>query len=197
MLEDFAAAARFYGLKWTSGRVGDFESGRVSPTLPTLIAVTAALSDLLGRKVAVGELLAGEGRVSVNDRLSLDLETVRDVLHDGFEVRLADISDELDKLKKSHAEFLERRKHWPKSLDVPAKLHHNVYQAMRDSDIRMCKNIGVDRDLGAAAMAKLWRKTFTARRDEEAGPNANPQERGQVSRRLKAELENIIQRKGK
>ena len=56
----------------------------------------------------------------------------------------------------------------------------------------MCKNIGVEPDVGAMAMAKLWKKTFVARRDELAGPGAKPQRRGQISRRLKAELQELI-----
>ena len=35
-LAEVAKAATTYGLAWTTGRVGAFESGRVSPTLPTL-----------------------------------------------------------------------------------------------------------------------------------------------------------------
>jgi hypothetical protein len=55
----------------------------------------------------------------------------------------------------------------------------------------MCKNIGVDRFL-AAAMAALWGRTFSAERDNRAGPDANAQRRGQVSRQLKAELQQVI-----
>jgi hypothetical protein len=61
-----------------------------------------------------------------------------------------------------------------------------------ESDARMCKNIGVDQVLGAAAMAALWRRTFTAERDHRAGPDANAQRRGQISRQLKAELQEVI-----
>jgi hypothetical protein len=62
----------------------------------------------------------------------------------------------------------------------------------RKSDERMCKNIGVDAFLGAAAMTALWRRTFTAERDNRAGPDANAQRRGQISRQLKADLQEVI-----
>ena len=203
-LEDFAKAAQYYGLRWSSGRVGDFESGRVNPTLPTLIIVAGVLTDLRrkagigGHKVAVDDLLAGEGRVTINGRVSLDLAAVRAALHGGLEILVADVAGELDRLRRGAEEYAERVKAWPKSVrKVPGGDYRDVYVAMRDSDLRMCKNIGVDQSLGAAAMAVLWRQTFSARRDEEAGPDASPQERGQVSRRLKADLQDIIQRKGK
>jgi hypothetical protein len=197
-LEDFAAAARYYGLPWSSGRTGDFESGRVNPTLPTLLAVTATLSDILSRPVALQELFAGGGRVTVNRRLSLELASVRDALHDGYEVLARDVTGESERTLKAAEELAERMKTWPKSVrKVPGGDYRDVYVAMRDSDKRMCKTIGVDHSLGAAAMATLWGKTFTARRDELAGPDARAQERGQVSRRLKADLQDILQRKGK
>ena len=60
-LEQMARAAQRYGLPWTSGRVGDFEAGRTAPTLPTLLAATAALGDVIGRPVSLAELVTGEG----------------------------------------------------------------------------------------------------------------------------------------
>jgi hypothetical protein len=41
-------------------------------------------------------------------------------------------------------------------------------------------------------MAALWRRTFTAERDNRAGPDANAQRRGQISRQLKADLQEVI-----
>ncbi len=197
-LEDFAAAARHYGLRWSSGRVSDFESGRVLPTLPTLLAVTAALSAILKRPVALHELFRGGGRVNINGRLSFNLAGVRAALLDGYRVKAVDLPEEHNRLGQFAADLVERQKSWPESVrKVSGGDYKDVYFTLRDSDLRMCKNIGVDRELGIAAMATLWRKTFTARRDELAGPDASPQERGQVSRRLKAELLDIIHRKDK
>jgi hypothetical protein len=53
-------------------------------------------------------------------------------------------------------------------------------------------HLGVDQVLGAAAMAALWRRTFTAERDNRAGPDANAQRRGQISHQLKADLQEVI-----
>ena len=67
-----ARAAQRYGLPWTSGRVGDFESGRTAPSLPTLVAAAAALGEAIGRPVSLAELVTGKGQVHINDQLSLD-----------------------------------------------------------------------------------------------------------------------------
>ncbi len=58
--------------------------------------------------------------------------------------------------------------------------------------MRRGQHFGVDRELGAAAMTKLWDKPFTARRDEKTEAGANAQRRGQVSRQFKAELQKVV-----
>jgi hypothetical protein len=39
---------------------------------------------------------------------------------------------------------------------------------------------------------RLWHRTFSEERDRRAGPDANQQKRGRVSRELRTELENAI-----
>lgn len=62
----------------------------------------------------------------------------------------------------------------------------------QESDARICKSLGISRELGVAAMALLWKKTLVAERDRLAGPGANAQRRGQISRQLKAELQKAV-----
>src|SRR5262249_21677612 len=67
-----------------------------------------------------------------------------------------------------------------------------VNETFREADLRVNKSIGVDRGLGAALMAKLWGKPFSDERDQRAEPDANAQRKGQISRQLKAELQEVI-----
>jgi hypothetical protein len=119
------------------------------------------------------------------------------VFGEGASVTALDVAAVRDKVKPSIPEWTERRKGWPKPLRaIPIGKLSRVHLAMTDSDMRMCRNIGVDRDLGAAAMTKLWNMPFTAKRDELAalaGPNVNAQKLGQISRQLKAELQQALQ----
>ena len=55
-----------------------------------------------------------------------------------------------------------------------------VPREFRESDERMCKNIGVPQEIGAVAMAKLWKRPFSAERDRRAGPGANAQHKGRL-----------------
>jgi transcriptional regulator with XRE-family HTH domain len=193
-LEQMARSAQRYGLPWTSGRVGDFESGRTAPSLPTLVAAAAALGEAIGRPVSLAELVTGEGQVHINDKLSLDTSALRVALSGGSVnaqiIRHIPAQEmyEMGQLLTSQTRF-----HWPNRLRaVNPDLRQEVLRDFNESDARMCKNIGVDQVLGAAAMAALWRRTFTAERDHRAGPGAKAQRRGQISRQLKADLQEVI-----
>lgn len=180
-LDQFSRAARNYGLPWSTGRVGDFEAGRAAANLSTLLIAAAALGDVIGRPVSLVELFAGDGDVAVNDRLAVDLSALRAALS-GEPVRL----QQADERPFFGAE-------WARDHGVGPSLYTRVYNMLRESDVRMCKRIGVSPDVGAALMAKLWGRTFSIERDQLAGDDANAQKRGQISRRLQAELEKVME----
>ena len=111
--------------------------------------------------------------MAINDRVTLDLGTVRSGFREGFTVTVSDVAGELTD-KKRTTEWLERQKRWPKSLDeVTAGEHWDVYRAMSDSDLRMCKNLGIDRDLGAPPR---WRScgSSPSRLNVTSGPRSTP-----------------------
>ena len=169
-LEYFASAMESHGLSWSTGRVGDFENGRAAPNLTTLLAVTAALSDVIGGPVQLADLFAGDGEVAINDQLAVPLSALRAALS-GEPV------------------------HFARTGGLAADAIGLPGYTLRESDRRMCKSIGVDLGTGAAAMAKLWGKPFSAERDSRAEKGANAQRKGQISRQLKSELLIILQEK--
>ena len=57
---------------------------------------------------------------------------------------------------------------------------------------RLAKSLGVSGSRLADLSSQLWGKTFSEERDHRAGPDANQQKRGQVSRQLRAELEKAL-----
>jgi hypothetical protein len=188
-LEDVATAARSYGLRWSTGSVGDFEGGRATTSLKTLLVVAAVLRDLTGRPITLADLFAGNGPVEITENLPVDLSELRDMLA-GQPVRMLPEQVVRITLKLSVPPDVI----WPERLRGwhHPELHKRVLDALSESDVRMCKNIGVEPFVGAAAMAKLWGQTFTAERDDRAGLDANAQRRGRISRQLKAELQELI-----
>jgi hypothetical protein len=173
---------RRYGLKWSTGRVGDFESGRAAPNLATLYVVALALRDITGHDVTLADLFGGAGPVHINDELPVSLVAVRAALT-GMPVAAV-------RLSAKAIVTTEHLPEWARGIDP--KLIARVLGDFVETDERVCKRLGVTLDVGAAAMANLWRRTFTAERDRRAGPDAKPQRRGQISRQLQIELEKVI-----
>ena len=157
-LEQFSASARFHGLRWTSGRVGDLESGKITLSVETALTVAAVLASLLGREVGLDELVAGDDRVTDSGRIVVSAAAPA-VIRMEASASVTSVT----------AAFL-----------------------MRDADFRMCRALGVDRERGVAMMTALWGRPFSAQRDAIAGPESNAQRRGQVAKRLKAELQKVI-----
>lgn len=196
-LEAVATAAKPFGLAWSTGKVSDFESGRIAPTLPTFIAAAAALGAATGRQLSLADLVGGEGRVRINDKMSLEVAQLRAALSgkraalSGKDVTAgASLAVTVKLTADATVIHTSRLPKWARDIDP--SLHAQVLSNFRESDARMCKNIGVEPDVGSAAMAELWQRTFSAERDHRAGPDANAQRRGQISRQLKAELQDVI-----
>jgi hypothetical protein len=60
------------------------------------------------------------------------------------------------------------------------------------SENRLARRLNISRNILAATSYSLWQKTFSEKRDELAGTDANQQKRGQVARALQAELEKAL-----
>lgn len=183
-LEQVAAATRPYGLRWSSGRVGDFEGGRVAPSLSTLYAVALTLRDVTGQPVALRDLFDGDDDATLTDSLAVPLESLRSSLS-GLPVGY-----EIDPAK---FRLMVR----PPEETGAALVRAGVSLQLRESDYRLIKNLEVSPDIAVAAMAELWRRPFSVERDARAGADANAQGKGQISRQLKTELREALAVKGK
>jgi hypothetical protein len=67
---------------------------------------------------------------------------------------------------------------WPKVLGL--------------TEERVAAGLGIGTDRLCAESLRLWNTTFSAQRDRIAGPDANAQRKGQVTRQLKAELKRAL-----
>lgn len=191
-LEDVTRAIRSCGLRWSTGSIGDLESGRAAPSVATLFTVAAALGDVIGHPVSLAELFAGDGDVQINDNWSVPLSALRDALSGKPVPRAPKLTGKGGLTTTAVGIHTSRFPKWARDVDV--QLVARVLGDFAESDTRMCNRIGVEPDVGAAAMAKLWGRTFVVERDDRAGPDANAQRLGQISRRLRVDLEKIIRK---
>jgi hypothetical protein len=200
-LDRFSRALRWYGLRWSTGRVGSFEAGHVPAKIEILYTVALALTIRRDNPVTLADLLAGDGEVSINDELSVPLSVLRDAVS-GKPVTVGETeaSQQLGKVLQDAAGAAYARSH-PEEVGQLATLFSEVTRErvvpallaeFGEADMRVCKKLGVDREAAAFAMFKLWGHTFSHQRDRVAGPDANAQHRGNVSRQLQAELQEAL-----
>lgn len=196
-LDDVAVAARWVGLKWAESRVADFESGRVSPTLPTMISYVSAMS-MLGVKVTPVELFAGDSEVQVTRDHRVKLDDLRKWLSGGSMPAPPRPSSAVGVRNPGlpHPESASEER-WMANQNIRWLFRHarDVSELLATSgatEERTRKALGFSREGFANLSFKLWGQTFTEERDRRAGDGANAQTRGRISRTLRAELANEV-----
>ncbi|MGH3633948.1 MAG: helix-turn-helix domain-containing protein [Mycobacterium sp.] len=204
--DELARCARDLGLRWNSSKVGDFETGRAAPTFATVLTASLALDHALaeaaqarGRsavRVTLADLLDSTGRVELNDELHFRGSELADVCR-GNAWRLS-----RDKYRRQLARQMRAaRETVLRGLgvgedDVRADQQRmarlQLLQRSGLTEQRLAQRLAVSRDRLADVSFALWGHTFSDERDRRAGPDANKQKRGQVSRTLQAELEKAL-----
>ena len=172
-LDRLAVAMKLCGLRWSTGRIGSFESGHVPAKYETWYTVALALGQATGRSVSLRDLLAGDGDVVLNDELTAPLSELRDTVS-SRPVRAGETAT-TRKLTRGR----------PSARELAGAM---VRIEFREADFRVCKKLGVTPEQGALAMGQLWVHTFSTERDRQAEPGANAQRLGNISRELQEQL---------
>jgi transcriptional regulator with XRE-family HTH domain len=187
--DELARHARDVGLKWNASKVGDFEAGRSAPTFATVLTVLLALKAAWNEQQKHGEAPAVD--VTLN-------ELVR--VRGGF-IALNDAVDiagrELAAVCAGDVPVIEPRRIRKKGTRAPRP--HNWDRRMEDisallqqsglTEDRLARRLAISHTKLAGVSLDLWQKTFSEERDQRAGVGANQQKKGQISRKLRAELE--------
>jgi hypothetical protein len=73
--------------------------------------------------------------------------------------------------------------------DIPTKALLEIGRRSGLDEERLAQRLGIGHQKLAMESWLLWRRSFSDKRDELAGPDANPQKRGRISRKLQNELQ--------
>lgn len=198
---DLAKYAREVGLRWDAAKVGRFEAGAVAPTFSTVLAVSLALSKALAGQncsVRLADLVAFDGNVTLTadgpDPLGDAVAEVCRGLPWRLDPETLYGTDELAMARVSSA-ITAAAMAIIRDEQEDALAHAGGRVLARRSGVaedRVGKRLKVDRDELADMSFRLWRATFSEERDRRAGPDANAQKRGRVSRELTAELKRAL-----
>jgi transcriptional regulator with XRE-family HTH domain len=177
-LDQVSIAAQMRGLNWSESRVADFESGRVAPNLATLVAFCLALADAGWAEAALPELLRSETPIRINDSLLVSNKQMVDLVSRRPAWKPGELTAAID----ASWEHIEGSGFWETFAEVTGA-----------TDERTWKALGISRTELADWSTRLWNRTFSEERDRRAGPGANAQKRGQVSRQLRKELQAALE----
>lgn len=192
-LERFSQEAKRHGLKWSAGRVSDFEAGRVELTLATLVTVAQVLANVTDEPVVLADLLDTEGGVDILGR------TVFDVASMLRGVPVQPINEQ-----HSTPTEIARRNGYrtldnaAAALEVPKAKVVTLLLAQENAglvDRRAARALGVPLVELTRQSVLLWGRGFSAERDRRAGPagyehegGRNTAQIGEITRALRDEL---------
>lgn len=183
--DQVARAVTARGLHWAPSRVSELEMGRIAPTLSTLLVLSAAFADLLGRPVTLADWFAGDSQVGLTDTLHAPLAVVRSSLT-GQAVSLPEPN--ISTTEVLVKDYLAHRIGDEKISRSRLRQLSAIWDQCGEAEIRAARALGVDRGTLCEVMLDLWGTTLTAKRDELAGPDANAQKRGRIARALREQL---------
>lgn len=194
--DELAREARGCGLNWGTGRISELEAGKVSPTLPTLFALAQALRHVSRTPVSLADLLQADGFIKINDELVVKAKKVAaSVSEVPVNLLVGDLEGGKERLDAALRWSMAAMAALPDYLGaVPVVASQLTNQHSGETEERIAKSLGIDMLRMTLESTHLWGDAFSAERDRRAGPDANAQKRGRVSRELKAELKASIDR---
>jgi len=164
----------------------------VSPTIPTLVSLAAALADVRGKPVTLVDLVEHDGWIElVKDSVVLPRGVLQRFLRgEPVAIEARDVADILTAAAEGYREQVKKLP--PKLRNVKMRDVAAVTREAGETEERVAKALGVDTWLVNRASALLWQKTVSAERDERSGSDATKQARGRITRQLQEELRAVI-----
>lgn len=163
--------------------------GRIAPTLPTLLVLSAAFSDLLGQPVTLADWFSGDGQVELTDTLQVPLALVRAALK-GKPADLPQPSVSSNEVLMH--DYLAQRTGAKPISGTRLKKLSEIWDHWGEPEDRAARALGIDQGTLCELMLDLWGTTLSLKRDQLAGSNANAQKRGRVARELRKQLREAI-----
>lgn len=198
---DLALYARGLGLRWNAAKVGDFEAGRAAPTFATVLTVSLALHSAARNEAArsggvdaavlLSELLAAEdgAQLRLNDDLALPAGLISAVCEgQSWSSPPWSIWVPTPGLETQESLAFWRDMFGDEANSPPERL---LLRSGLTED-RLARRLGVDLARLSDVSYLLWQKTFSEERDRRAGPDANQQKKGRVSREMRTELQKAL-----
>lgn len=189
-LDKVASAATFYGLKWSTARVVEFEKGRIPITLPTLMRLGTALTVLTRESVTLSDLLDWDHWLELPGGGVIHALAFRQAFAGGpIDLRQGDREEfERDLGLRAHDLVPDV----PEGMTVRQLRFMHEYMGIADE--RAAKRLGLTVDQFLAYCFPLFGLPLSEYRNSRLGFEANAQQRGRLTRWLTALVADLAER---
>lgn len=186
-LDQVSVAARLRGLKWSESRVADFEAGRVAANLGTLLAFCVALADLGCTEATLPRLVEYVPPIEINDSLQLSAAEVTRLMAGRPVGKLKHVDDPRRDVAVDPMDGTGRGIRMR-----PGTTEWAVNRNSGATETRITKTLGIPYARLIRLSTDLWGRSFSQERNSRAGEGANAQHRGQITRKMMAELREAV-----
>jgi transcriptional regulator with XRE-family HTH domain len=194
-LDDISQALKTHlGVKWSTGKLGDIESGRFSPRMETILLLALALSIAGGGVVSPRQLMDSGGPVELTRDICLTpkgyarlLDGEADSLTVGM---IVGGREEMANIVKGFTDQLARAGRYKDQMTYGEVRRADDEFALADE--RAAKRLGLERFEFIAACFHLWGRLLSAETQHRSPEGATPQKRGRITRELLAELREYV-----
>jgi hypothetical protein len=186
-------SVRALGGRWSTGTLGDLESGRRRITVEDLVIAAAALSAVRGERITTADLLKSDDDIELTPRgPSLSAHQILELLGGttAFDDLPATAKQSRD-LGRALTTGLGDITAVCETLAInPGKLRKLVgrYGAPPEEVARIAKTMNMPAPVLHYGAALHYGRSLLDERDSRAGIDANAQRRGRATRELKAEI---------
>lgn len=192
-LDDVSKASRAYGVKWTAQRIAGMEAGKASVTVPTVCIAAWALTDLTDFEFTPAQLLASDEPIQLNDAFTVN----GTVIADAIEGRLPELDghhfpDSDARVREAIEGATANAEAWGGELTVKDVTTLSARVGLADQ--RAADRLGIDVRTLCGEAYRRWGMLLSEAVEQQAGPHASPQRKGHITRRLEAQLREVIDR---
>lgn len=184
--DELGRELRHYGMKWNVNRVSELERGQKAVGIPELVTLSLALSSLTGSTTTPGDLLDSGDPVELAEGVTLQNNALRRVVEGDDDLKVGDVVGGVEAVNAAINHSLESLRGISESIPFG-----QVRQAVRDrglADHRAARKLGWTDDEFLRHCLDRWGRMLSVETERRAGPDANAQRRGRITRELIDEL---------
>ncbi|MGK4187784.1 helix-turn-helix transcriptional regulator [Rothia koreensis] len=193
-LSDVSKSLRWYGVHWSTGRLGDIEAGRGTASIQVVAMVALVLSDAtpgFHDKIRPLDLLKADEPVKVGADHAMLPEYFNELMEDGLDGgQVALFTNAEDRIKNMITDMTATFEGVGPGVSISDA--NEAFRRFSDVDYRNAHRLGIERNAYIGACLRLWGRLLSDETEACAPEGASAQKKGRITRVLLDQLRGQI-----